>query len=100
MTEHGHPGWYSWLVVMGGCIISMIASVGIAVHMNNAALARDRHERVVAEQKEQDRRAQSKVVSCAFINKINSAYQDQKQDLSGPGLVIAAAWADLARECK
>lgn len=78
----------------------MVISVGIAVQMNSAALARDRHARAVADQKEQDRRAQSRQVSCAFINKINSAYQDQKQELSGPGLAIAAAWADLARECR
>ncbi len=100
MREHTRPGWYSWLVVIGGCLISMVISVTIAVQMNSAALARERHERAVAEQKEIERRAQSKVISCAFIDKINSAYQDQKQELSGPGLSIAAAWADLARECR
>lgn len=99
MTAHGHPGWYSWLVVIGGCIISMVVSVGIAVQTNNRSLERDRQERRVTEAREAERRAQSRMVSCAFIAKINKAYQDQKDDLSGPGLNIAAAWADLAREC-
>ena len=99
MTEHGHPGWYSWAVVIGGAFTSMIVSVTIAVQMNNQALDRDREARAVAEQRELERRTQSRIVSCAFIHKIHDAYQDQIDDLSGPGLTIAAAWADLAKEC-
>ena len=82
-------------MVIGGCI----ASVAISVVVNQQSLARDRQARAVAEQKELERRAQSKLVSCAFIQKINQAYQKQIDELSGPGLTIAAAWADLAREC-
>lgn len=99
MTEHGHPGWYSWLVVILGCVVSMIVSVGISVRMNNAAIQREHQAQALAAQREAERRAQQRVVSCAFVNKINRAYQDQIKELSGPGLTIAAAWADLAREC-
>lgn len=78
----------------------MVISVGIAVQMNNAALARDRHARAVAEQKALELSQKNRAVSCVFVKKISDAYQDQKEDLSGPGLTIAAAWADLARECR
>lgn len=95
MTEHGHPGWYSWLVVIGGCLTSILISIAV----NQQTVQRERAERAEAEQRELERRAQSRATSCAFINKINGAYQSQINELSGPGLAIAAAWADLAKEC-
>ena len=78
----------------------MVISVGIAVQMNNAALARDRHARAVAEQKALELSERSRAASCAFVRRISDAYQEQRKELSGPGLTIAAAWADLVKECE
>jgi hypothetical protein len=99
MTEHGHPGWYSWLVVIGGAFVSMLISVIIAIQVNNNTLERDRQERAAAERREADRQAANRMVSCAFIEKINQAYQSQYDELTKPGLAIADAWADLRKAC-
>lgn len=99
MKAHGHPGWWSWLTVIAGCLASMLVSITVAISVNNQSLERDRQERAIAERVERDRLAKSRAASCAFIHKINKAYQDQIHELSGPGLTIAAAWADLAKEC-
>ena len=67
MSEHGHPGWYSWLVVIGGCLASMIVSVSISVQMNERALQRDGRQRA-------ERQAEGRRVACQVIVRMRNAY--------------------------
>jgi hypothetical protein len=95
MTEHGHPGWYSWLVVVGGCLISVVVSIAV----NQQTVSRERAERDAAAERQRVEDERARVISCAFINKINQAYESQRDELSEPGLAVAAAWADLKEQC-
>lgn len=89
MTEHGHPGWYSWLVVIAGCLASMIVSVSISVQMNERALERDRQQRT-------DRQAEGLRVACEVITRMRDAY-DRQDNLTRAGRDVAKAWADMAK---
>lgn len=100
MTIHGHPGWYSWLVVIGGCLVSMVVSVAISIRASDAALERDRMQREQSEHAEQVRRAEGRAASCSMIRRVNRAYASQRDELSPAGQDIAQAWADLAKLCR
>lgn len=94
MTEHGHPGWYSWLVVLGGAFTSMLVAVGISVSLNNRALARDRaQDQAVAEAKaiEQER---ALLASCLVIRRMQAVYSDPETET---GRDAAVAWKDLGK---
>jgi hypothetical protein len=88
MTEHGHPGWYSWLVVIGGCLASVVLSATISKQMNDRELERDRTQRV---QRQEDGRR----VACDVIVQMRNAYQQQEK-LSAAGRDVANAWAAMA----
>lgn len=47
---HGHPSWWSWLVVIGGCMTTLIIAVVISVETNQKAIDRERMQRLKAEQ--------------------------------------------------
>ncbi len=89
MSEHGHPGWYSWLVVIGGCLASMIVSVSISVQMNERALQRDGRQRA-------ERQAEGRRVACQVIVRMRNAYAEQEK-LTPAGQDVERAWGDLAR---
>lgn len=90
MTDHGHPGWYSWLVVIGGALTSSLLAVAIAVTLNDRAIERDRADR------EQARRA-----SCLLIHTMIDVYTDPTP-ATETGRRAAKAWEDLGRKfgCK
>lgn len=100
MALHGHPGWYSWLVVIAGCLISMAVSITISNRASDEALERDRAQREAAAREDAQRRAENRRASCALIRRINDAYADQGDGLSPAGKDVAKAWADLARLCR
>jgi heme exporter protein D len=89
MTEHGHPGWYSWLVVVGGCLVSMIISVTISIQAAENSLQRDRQQRA-------DQQAQSLLVACEVIVRMRDAYERQ-ENLTQAGRDVAKAWADMVK---
>lgn len=88
MTEHGHPGWYSWLVVVAGCLVSMVVSVSVSVQMNERALQRDARQRA-------ERQAEGRRVACQVIVRMRDAYAEQ-DSLSPAGKDVARGWTDLA----
>jgi hypothetical protein len=50
MSEHGHPSWWSWLVVIGGCLATLMIAVAISIQTNQTALDRERMARIQGEQ--------------------------------------------------
>lgn len=89
MTERGHPGWYSWLVVIAGCLVSMIVSITFSNQMNERALERDRQQRA-------DRQAEGLKVACEVIVRMRDAY-DGQDHLTQAGRDVAKAWSDMAK---
>lgn len=83
MTDHGHPGWYSWLVVIGGAFTSMVVAVGISI-----AVFRDGQEQI-ERQREMGRQA-----TCLFVNKINKAYEREPAQTDA-GKAQQQAWREL-----
>lgn len=92
MTAHGHPGWYSWLTVIGGCLISMIVSITVSVQMNQAALERDRQQRIADERRTAQQQEEGRQASCMLINTMHEAYPGRDK--------VAVAWARLAEFCR
>lgn len=99
MTLHGHPGWYSWLVVIGGCIVSMVVSVTISNRASQAALERDRQQRIEQQQRDAQQREAGRQASCMLIETMSRAYSGRGDELSPVGKEVAQAWADLAKLC-
>lgn len=90
MTEHGHPGWYSWFVIIGGCLTSMLIAVVISVQASNRAIAESEMR-----QRQADERGRATV--CEFVNKIDGTYRDEPPSLPS-GKAQAAAWAELRQD--
>ena len=89
MSEHGRPGWYSWLVVIAGSLVSMIVSVSVSVQMNERALERDRQQRT-------ERQVEGLRVACEVIIRMRDAYAGQ-ENLTQAGRDVSKAWADMAK---
>ena len=89
MSERGHPCWYSWLVVVAGCLVSMIVSISVSIQMNERALERDRQQRV-------EQQAGGRRVACEVIVRMRDAY-DKQENLTQAGRDVAKAWADMAK---
>lgn len=81
MTEHGHPGWYSWLVVIGGALTSMVVAVGISITINDRALERERAQR-----------EQARMATCLVVRRMVDVYADPSTET---GEKARKAWADL-----
>jgi heme exporter protein D len=50
MEERGHPGWYSWLVVIGCCISTLVLSIIINAVNNRRAVDRQQQQQLRLEQ--------------------------------------------------
>lgn len=85
MTEHGHPGWYSWFVVIGGALTSSIVAIGIAVTLNNRAIEQDRADRETARD-----------ATCLVIRTMVRVYSDPTP-VTETGQNAARAWITLGR---
>jgi hypothetical protein len=83
MTEHDHPGWYSWLVVIGGALTSMVVAVGISITLNERGLERERAQR-----------EQARAATCLVIRQMENVYADPSTET---GEKARAAWTDLGR---
>lgn len=45
-AEHGHPSWYSWVVVLGTSLTSSMLVLIVALHMNARSEDRERQARM------------------------------------------------------
>lgn len=94
MTEHGHPGWYSWLVVLGGSLVSMMVAVGISVSLNNQAIERERQAQAQEAERANVLREASREASCLTIRTMADVYADPSTET---GEKARAAWISLGR---
>lgn len=79
------PSWYSWLVVVGGCLTTLVVAVTVSVKVNQRALDR-----------EQAQREQGRVAACTVITRMVLAYEDPPP-ATETGRNAATAWKDLGR---
>lgn len=101
MSEHGHPGWYSWLVVIGGSLVASLTAIAISVTLNARAIERERRaERAAAERQAQEDQA-ARAASCLVMLTMTEVYTDPPP-ATPTGRKAAAAWKDLGRifECQ
>jgi hypothetical protein len=96
MNEHGHPGWYSWVVVVGTSLTSSVLAIVVSVTLaTNAVEARDSdrqaRERLAAEvearQEEETRQA-----VCSLVVAQYEALTDPSTQLTPAGKRAAMAW--------
>lgn len=92
MTEHGHPGWYSWLVVIGGAFVSCATAIGISVSMNAQAIERDREQDRKVEAAKAQERERARQGSCMVVRRMQEVYADPETDT---GRNAADAWKEL-----
>lgn len=94
MTDHGHPGWYSWLVVIGGSIVSMLVAVGISISYGQRQLESERAQNVAAIERERAAREAGRAATCLVIRTMADVYDDPSTET---GRKAATAWAALGR---
>jgi hypothetical protein len=100
MNEHGHPGWYSWVVVVLSSVTSSVLAIMVSVALaTNAVEARekDRQERerlaaaVEARQEEETRR-----LICELVVAQDEALDDPAAPpTTEAGRKAAMAWHNL-----
>lgn len=88
MSDHGHPSWYSWLVVIGACFTSLLISVTISISTTRHMVEREEQARLQGEQ-----------ALCGVIYVLDDAYR-QVPPTTPAGKQVAKAIADeRARRC-
>jgi hypothetical protein len=99
MTEHGHPGWYSWLVVIGGALTSALMAVTISITVNARTFERERAQQRSALERERVQNEQARLATCLVIRRMVDVYADPSTET---GQKAATAWEDLGRifQCK
>lgn len=96
-----HPAAYSIMIVIAGCLMSMVVAVTISIQASNRAIARVQHAEEQRRAAEARQAAANRAASCAFIKTINEAYrEDPPSPPSETYKTIAKAWADLAALCE
>jgi hypothetical protein len=86
-TEKGHPGWYSWVVVVGAAVTSSILSIVVSISTTHRSIEREREARAAQE-------AQSRRVACQVIVAQDEAFRDTVPATKA-GVAAAKAWRDL-----
>lgn len=84
MAPGRRPGWYSWIAVILGCLVSMSVSVTVSVQASDRALERDQAQR------EQQRQESQRAV-CTVVNGMRTAHIR-----AGSDPAIIQAWATMA----
>jgi hypothetical protein len=96
MSDHGHPGWYSWLVVIGGALVSMLISITVSVTLGKQQLERERQQEIQAAKQAAAGREAARNATCLVIRTMAEVYGDP-EPTTATGRKAATAWADLGR---
>lgn len=91
-TERGHPGWYSWIVVVGTSLASSVLVLVVTLHLARASVERERQARIQAS--EEGRRT-----ACVLIVAQDNAFTDSKPATEA-GAAAAKAWRQLRVQFK
>lgn len=101
MTEHGHPGWYSWLVVISAPFFFSLLAITVSVTLNNRALQRERAQEQAAAELRTRQAEIARSASCLVILTMVEVYGNPVP-VTETGRKAATAWKDLGRifECQ
>lgn len=80
MEEHGHPGWYSWVVVVGTSIVSTGLALLLAFQLVNA---------------ERMRRESDRAALCEVIVIQDEAMKSPNRPITPAGKSLSRALSDL-----
>lgn len=84
MTEHGHPGWYSWVVVLGGNLATLALTVVVVLTVNARSIERERAARLASER-----------ALCAVVDIYVRAAQEAPPPTTAYGREIVERMRDL-----
>jgi hypothetical protein len=105
MNEHGHPGWYSWVVVVLSSVTSSVLAIMVSVALaTNAVEARETdrqaRERLAAQvEARQDEETQRLI--CELVVAQDDAFDDPAaQPVTQAGKKAAMAWHNLREQFK
>lgn len=86
-TERGHPGWYSWAVVVGTALTSSVLCLVVTIHMAQVSVERERKARIQSQ-------VEGRRAACALIVAQDDAFRDTRP-ATPAGVKAAKAWRDL-----
>jgi hypothetical protein len=84
MAEHGHPGWYSWVVVLGGNLATLLLTVMVVLTINQRSIDRERAARLAGER-----------AACAVVDIYVRAAQEAPQPTTAYGKEIVDSMRTL-----
>lgn len=97
-SDHGHPGWYSWVVVVGTSLTSAVLCLVVSLHAAKVSVEREREARVAAQAEIGRSQAENKRAACAVIISQDEAYNDPASPpVTAAGKRAGLAWRDLRR---
>ena len=97
-SEHGHPGWYSWVVVVGTSLTSAVLCLVVTVHVASQSIGHERAARVAAEAQNRQTEVETKRAACAVIISQDEAYNDPTAPpVTAAGKRAGQAWRDLRK---
>jgi heme exporter protein D len=99
-TERGHPGWYSWLVVVGTALASSVLSLLVSLHSARSAVDHERAARVAAQERDRAAQVEAHRAACLVIVSQDEAFNDPGSipPATAAGRRAASAWHDLRKQ--
>lgn len=99
-TDRGHPGWYSWLVVVGTALTSSVLCLVVTLHVARASVAREREARVEAQLRADETQRQARGAACLVIVSQDEAFNDPgtMPPITAAGKRAAVAWHNLRQQ--
>ena len=91
--EHGHPGWYSWVVVVGLTAASAALSVVVNLNLTQNAIENDRRAQAEADAKAQQLAEVNRRGLCGVFLAQERVFSEAESEV---GKAAAKAWHDLA----
>jgi hypothetical protein len=91
--EHGHPGWYSWVVVVGLTMASIGLSTVVNVNLTRRAIEADRQAQAEADRKAAAAAEAGRRTLCGVFLAQERVFTEAESDV---GKAAAKAWHDLA----
>lgn len=93
-TEHGHPGWYSWMVVVGTSVTSAVLAILLSIHSSQRAVEAEREARLAAVDAERESRLASERALCDVVSVFLDTNREARPD-SKRSAIIAKKMGDL-----
>ena len=96
-STKGHPGWYSWLVVVGTSLTSAVLTLVVSVHASQSAVNRERTARELSQKQTVAAQVEARRSACLVIISQDEAYNDPgaAPPQTAAGRRAASAWHSL-----